>query len=152
MGKKVLIAVDESEESVHALHWALDSSVVQQSDEVVLFHAQPHPRIYAAPAGPGGFFVAPELLASIEKHNKQTSEVVVEKAKNICEEKQINATVMVGVGDAREAICETVEKLHADVLVMGSHGYGAVKRVFLGSVSDYCVHNAKCSVLIVKKK
>jgi nucleotide-binding universal stress UspA family protein len=43
-----------------------------------------------------------------------------------------------------------VDKLGADVLVMGSHGYGLFKRALLGSVSDYCVRNANCPVLIVK--
>nr|ABA94830.1 hypothetical protein LOC_Os11g40660 [Oryza sativa Japonica Group] len=43
-----------------------------------------------------------------------------------------------------------VDKLGADVLVMGSHGYGLFKRALLGRVSDYCVRNASCPVLIVK--
>ncbi|KAF3556416.1 hypothetical protein F2Q69_00010234 [Brassica cretica] len=37
------------------------------------------------------------------------------------------------------------------ILVVGSHGYGAIKRAVLGSVSDYCAHHAHCSVMIVKK-
>lgn len=32
-------------------------------------------------------------------------------------------------GDARDLICQTAEKLHADMLVMGSHGYGLIKRL-----------------------
>lgn len=54
-------------------------------------------------------------------------------------------------GDARYVICDAVEKLGCYMLVIGSHGYGAIKRTFLGSVSDYCAHNANCPVLIVKK-
>lgn len=54
-------------------------------------------------------------------------------------------------GDPRDVICEMAEKLAADVLVMGSHGYGLIKRAFLGSVSNYCAQNVKCPVLIVKK-
>lgn len=33
-----------------------------------------------------------------------------------------------GCGDAKDVICATVEKLEADTLVMGSHGYGFIKR------------------------
>ncbi|KAL0391115.1 UNVERIFIED_CONTAM: hypothetical protein Scaly_0468600 [Sesamum calycinum] len=54
-------------------------------------------------------------------------------------------------GDARNVLCDAVEKHHASVLVVGSHGYGALKRAVLGSVSDYCAHHAHCSVMIVKK-
>jgi len=31
-------------------------------------------------------------------------------------------------GDARNVLCDTVEKYHASILVVGSHGYGAIKR------------------------
>jgi nucleotide-binding universal stress UspA family protein len=31
-------------------------------------------------------------------------------------------------GDPRDAICQMAEKLGADALVMGSHGYGLIKR------------------------
>jgi len=31
-------------------------------------------------------------------------------------------------GDPRNVLCEAVEKHHASMLVVGSHGYGAIKR------------------------
>lgn len=31
-------------------------------------------------------------------------------------------------GDARNVLCEAVDKHHASALVVGSHGYGAIKR------------------------
>lgn len=37
------------------------------------------------------------------------------------------------------------------VFVLGSHGYGFIKRVFLGSMSDYLAYHAHCSFMIVKK-
>ena len=63
---------------------------------------------------------------------------------------EMKVEVKVAVGDARSVICQMADKLGADVLVMGSHGYGLFKRALLGSVSDYCVRNANCPVLIVK--
>uniref|UniRef100_A0A2P2NSF4 UspA domain-containing protein n=1 Tax=Rhizophora mucronata TaxID=61149 RepID=A0A2P2NSF4_RHIMU len=44
-----------------------------------------------------------------------------------------------------------VEKLCVDLLVMGSHGYGPIRRTFLGSVSNHCAQHVKCPVLIVKR-
>ncbi len=45
--------------------------------------------------------------------------------------------------------------LQIDLMVLGSRGMGSFKRslmsfVGLGSVSDYCVHNLACPVLVVK--
>lgn len=36
---------------------------------------------------------------------------------------------MIDHGDARDLICQAAEKLHVDMLVMGSHGYGLIKRL-----------------------
>ncbi|KAL0662991.1 hypothetical protein Bca4012_099828 [Brassica carinata] len=55
-----------------------------------------------------------------------------------------------GTGDPKEMICQAVEQTHVDLLVVGSRGLGMIKRVFLGSVSDYCAQHAKCPILIVR--
>lgn len=39
-----------------------------------------------------------------------------------------DVTVEVVEGDARNVMCEAVEKHHASILVVGSHGYGAIRR------------------------
>ena len=37
-----------------------------------------------------------------------------------------------------------------DLIVMGTHGRGGVKRMILGSVADYAVRNARCPVVTVR--
>jgi len=46
-------------------------------------------------------------------------------------------------------LCEA-EQWGADLIVLGSHGYGPIRRFFLGSVSLYIALNAHCSVLIAR--
>lgn len=41
---------------------------------------------------------------------------------------QINIERRIGRGDAKEVICKAVEKLRANMLVMGTHDYGFFKR------------------------
>lgn len=41
---------------------------------------------------------------------------------------QINIEKVVGTGDAKNVICNAAKKLGADTLVVGSHGYGFIKR------------------------
>jgi len=48
------------------------------------------------------------------------------------------------------AILEEAERLDADLLVVGSHGYGPVRRGILGSVSQAVALHASCSVEIVR--
>ncbi|RVX12514.1 hypothetical protein CK203_011816 [Vitis vinifera] len=63
----------------------------------------------------------------------------------------VYAETITEVGDPKEAICKAVEKLNIQFLVLDSHGRGAFGRAFLGSVSNYWSHNAKCPVLVVRK-
>nr|DAD31815.1 TPA_asm: hypothetical protein HUJ06_010666 [Nelumbo nucifera] len=64
---------------------------------------------------------------------------------------RVTAETISVIGDPKEAICEAVEKFNISLLILGSHGRGVIKRAVLGSVSNYCVHTAKCPVLVVKK-
>lgn len=49
----------------------------------------------------------------------------------------IDAAVDVVEGDARNVLCEAVEKHHASTLVVGSHGYGAIRRYSLIQIWNY---------------
>ena len=54
-------------------------------------------------------------------------------------------------GDPRDVICGAAEKAGADMVVMGSHGYGFLQKALRGSVSSHCVQNCKCPVVVVKR-
>ena len=53
-------------------------------------------------------------------------------------------------GHPSSTICEFAKSCHADVIFMGRRGYSGWQEMFLGSVSNYVVHHAPCSVLLVK--
>ncbi|KAH0462223.1 hypothetical protein IEQ34_009798 [Dendrobium chrysotoxum] len=93
-----------------------------------------------------------DIRPYVESDLKRAAAKVIDKAKELCAANSVSDAIFEVVeGDARNVLCDAVEKFSADVLVVGSHGYGAIKRVVLGSVSDYCAHHADCTVMIVKK-
>ena len=47
-------------------------------------------------------------------------------------------------------ICDFAQSCQAQAIVIGSRGYSGLKEMFLGSVSNYIVHHAPCSVLLVR--
>ncbi|KAG8098158.1 hypothetical protein GUJ93_ZPchr0013g36685 [Zizania palustris] len=158
---KVVVAVDASEESLHALAWALDNIVVRRAaggcggvSSLVVVHAQPGADHYVYPVaahGIGAIAYAPAAaIESMRKAQDEISTKVVSRALDACKQREVNATGAILEGDAKEAICQAVEEMHADLLVLGSRGLGKIKRAFLGSVSDYLVHHACCPVLVVK--
>ncbi|PQQ15076.1 universal stress protein A-like protein [Prunus yedoensis var. nudiflora] len=90
----------------------------------------------------------------MEKYGTDMVNSVMQRAEAVYRNFHTNAHVhierMIGRGDPKDVICNTVEKLRADTLVMGSHGYGFLKRTLVGSVSDYCAKHVECPVVIVK--
>ncbi|CAL5208907.1 unnamed protein product [Lathyrus oleraceus] len=146
----MVVAIDESEHSAYALKWTLDHFFNDNNSlfKLVLLHARPSATSSVGLAGPG----AAEVLPMVDSDLKRVAARVADSAKQLCIKKSVNDVIVEVVeGDARNVLCDTVEKHHASILVVGSHGYGAIKRAVLGSVSDYCAHHAHCTVMIVKK-
>ncbi|MEM1291408.1 MAG: universal stress protein [Cyanobacteria bacterium P01_H01_bin.162] len=54
------------------------------------------------------------------------------------------------VGDAGRQICRVAKDWSADVIVLGRHQRSGIQEILLGSVSNYVMHHASCSVLIVQ--
>ncbi|CAD6203324.1 unnamed protein product [Miscanthus lutarioriparius] len=158
-GRRILVAVDEGDESVQALRWCLGTfAAASRGDTVILLYVRPPPPTYSV-LDASGYLFAEEVTAVIDRYSREVADAVVEKAQKLCtlyskdvdeSDHEMKVDVKVAVGDARAVICHMADKLGADVLVMGSHGYGFFKRALLGSVSDYCLRNASCPVLIVK--
>ena len=149
--RKILVAVDQGEESTYALSWCLHNVVSPNSnDTLILLYAKPPRVVYSALDG-SGYLFSTDILTTMERYAEEVAESVIEKAKRLCKElKEVKVETMVMYGDARDVICEVAEKFHVDMVVMGSRGYGLIKRAFLGSVSNHCAQNVKCPVLIVK--
>ncbi|MGB5631602.1 MAG: universal stress protein [Waterburya sp.] len=53
------------------------------------------------------------------------------------------------VGHPGSLIRDLAKNWNADLIVMGRRGLSSLQEVFLGSVSNYILHHAPCSVLIV---
>ncbi|KAL6847415.1 hypothetical protein ACP4OV_023268 [Aristida adscensionis] len=151
-GKKavMVVGVDESEHSGYALEWTLRHFFApgQPQRHRLLVVAAKTPASFVVGAGAGAG--TPELLPKLEADLKRAAAQAVDKAKRLCSQVVEDVGYEVFEGDARNVLCDAVERHHAEMLVVGSHGYGAFKRAVLGSVSDYCSHHAHCTVMIVK--
>ncbi|CAL5399667.1 unnamed protein product [Camellia sinensis] len=162
-GKKVMVAIDESMSSYHALMWLLKNlreTINSSGNPLLICMVQPspptNPNVFAAPLGNARInfpISSMEYVKSVQEQNKVVSMGILEKAKGICTSHGVKAeTILIAeVGDPKVAVCNAVEKYNINLLILGDHELGLIQRVLVGSVSSYCVQNAKCPVLVVKK-
>lgn len=53
-------------------------------------------------------------------------------------------------GEPAEMIAQTAKNCDASLVVVGSHGWGPIRRLLFGSVSTALLHHAPCPVLVVR--
>jgi nucleotide-binding universal stress UspA family protein len=64
----------------------------------------------------------------------------------------VEVSFLVWDGDPGDTIVEAATAEQVDMVLVGSHGRGAVGRFFLGSVSEHVVRHAPCPVLVVRPR
>ncbi|MFO0631503.1 MAG: universal stress protein [Nannocystaceae bacterium] len=55
----------------------------------------------------------------------------------------------VRIGQPADIVCDTAKEIGADLVIIGSHGYGAFERL-LGTTASKIVHRCPCSVMVVR--
>ena len=137
----VLVAVDFSETSKNAIVYGRNLArafgarlhVLHVADVISTSAAQFYPE------GPGD----PEAKA-IELATAQLRAY-------LGAEHALDARVEVRVApDAAEAIVEYGRDIHADLIVLGTHGRTGMSRFFMGSVAEHVVRRADSPVLVVR--
>ena len=66
--------------------------------------------------------------------------------------RNIQAEILQNMGDAGRTICETAKNYSADLIVMGRNQKSMLSEIFVGSTSNYVLHHAPCSVLVIQQK
>lgn len=86
-----------------------------------------------------------ELESYLEGQSKEVALQTEARLKDL----KLQVQSLVVKGDPAQSVLNIAEQQKCDLIIMGSHQRGAVKRFLLGSVSNYVVHHSHCPVLIV---
>lgn len=136
--RNIIVAVDGSDEALRAVDLAADIASRFGARLTVVHVVEP----LFVPPEPYGF-----NSGALEASNREYGAKVLKDAAARIEGRGIETRTELLTGAPPEAIVDACRD--ADMLVVGSRGRGAVKRVLLGSVSDRLVHLAKMPVLVV---
>lgn len=139
MQPQILVAYDFGHASDKALEWAIEMQRgLGGTLPIHVMHVlNPVPLI-------GAEAVLPALSED------DISEVREELKRAVREHGATASTDVVVAQFTGEAILEAARRLAADLIVMGTHGRGGLRRVALGSVAEHVVRHANCPVVTVR--
>ncbi|RFU67748.1 universal stress protein [Bacillus sp. V59.32b] len=141
--KKILVAVDGSQEADRAFKKALEISKRNDS-QIVLAHVIdtrnfPTIEAYDLTIRDRTESFAGELM---DKYKAEAAEAGLEDLK-----------VEIELGNPKVKIAKDLPKKHeTDLIICGATGLNAIERLMLGSVSDYVTRHAACDVLVIRSE
>ncbi|MFN9371806.1 MAG: universal stress protein [Planctomycetaceae bacterium] len=142
--KRILVATDFSQHSRLALKYA--ATLAQAfGAEVILCHVLEKPDFLSTlPPVMEGYF-PPNLAELHEKHARTESEAQLAQAGIK------NGRIVLPHGNPAAETVAAAKREQADLLVVGTHGRGALTHLLLGSVAEKIVRSAGCPVLTVRQ-
>jgi len=143
--KNVVAAVDFSQVSVAVLEHAAALATALSAKVWLLHVAAPEPEFVGYAVGPDS--VRDQRAAELRSEHRE-----LQHRTEALRERGLEAQALLVQGPTVEKILSEAASLEADLIVMGSHGRGAIGRALLGSVSEGVLHAARCPVTILPSR
>jgi nucleotide-binding universal stress UspA family protein len=138
----IIVGIDGSDHSRHALEWAVREAAVRHAPLTVFTVQQAVIGYWGSPVlYPGDA----DLAEQGRKTAQEETDTVLEKIGS--ESRPSSVTVRAATGLPAEALLEAAAD--ADLLVVGSRGAGGFKSLPMGSVSTQVTHHARCPVVVI---
>lgn len=138
---KILLPVDGSDHTKHMLAWlTTHSEWLGNAHEYTVLTVVP-------PIPPHAMeFLDPEFLRS---YDKDQAEVVFKPIQAFFAQNQLKATYVHRLGNAGDEIANEASKGH-DLVIMGSHGRGALAGLVMGSTATRVLAACRTPVLLIR--
>ena len=149
MALRILMGTDGSDDALAAARRGAELLAPGGTIHLVCV-AEPPAMVYAGmESGFAGGMATPEQIDAAWKGATDEATTALARTREALGTATVETSIERG-GAPGVVLCERAEALKVDVVVVGSRGRGAFKRLVLGSVSMYVVHNAPCPVLVVR--
>ena len=139
---KLLVAVDLSEATQIIVKKAEEIAIALSAKIWILHNAEPEPDFVEFKVDPQA---AREALAE-KFHNEHLQ---IQEIANRLRKAGLDATALLVHGATVETILKEASDLDVDMIVVGTHGRGAMYQLLVGSVSEGILHKSRCPVLVI---
>lgn len=140
---KLMVPIDGSESSMHALDHAIALAKERRGLELSLLNVHPDPIVY----GEIQVYVPTDRML---EEQRKGSEALLAPAADKVRAAGVPCTTEIEAGDAATTIARRADALQCEGIVMGTRGMGAIANLLLGSVAIKVVHLANVPVTLVK--
>jgi nucleotide-binding universal stress UspA family protein len=145
--RPILFATDGSPSAEEAQREAFE--LAERLDAPLLVVSVVHAAVPAVGyAGYGYSNIVAELTEA--EHHRVTA--LLASVAETAEAEGVHCSTIAADGFAVEEICKKANEYDAQLIVVGSHGWGPARRFLSGSVSTGLVHSAPCPVLVVRPR
>ena len=101
-------------------------------------------------------WVPPEnYIEALEAASEEQAQAILKKASETIRNGHngnLRISTEIVMGHPKHAIIDEADSWGADLILLGSHGYRGLTRLWLGSVSQAVASHAKCSVGIIRER
>ncbi len=158
MYQKILVALDRSDITDAVFNQSLDLAKATQASLRLLHVLSSEEEHSPMPILPGmeSIYWSPGTTVNIDTLQKQWQQYSVECLQSLQHHTEvacaagIQADYQQVAGTAGKTICQVAQQWGTDLIMVGNRGRIGFREFVLGSVSNYVMHHATCSVLIVK--
>jgi len=142
---RILVAVDGSSHSAKVAKAAIEQvSAYREPTELHLAYVH-------LPIPTMGGLIKPIGHEALQRYYREEGEDALRGAKKLFDRAKLACTLHIMVGPIAESLTSEAKKLKCDLIIMGTHGMGAISGLLLGSVATRTVHLARCPVMLIRE-
>ena len=150
---KILVAIDNSDSAESIFNQAIDLAHREESELMIFSCVQWAPSLYPEPAINIG--TMPEhdfssLDLEMTQINLSKTKERLQAYQQKAQEANVKAGIAYDAGEPGALICKNAQAWGAELILLGRRGRSGLAELMLGSVSNYVVHRASCSVLVIQ--
>ena len=134
--RRILVPVDFSEPSLAGLDYAIELSQLVGASLTLLFVAEP-------------LYYGGDMGLLLEEYQRYGHDELA-RLQSRLKKRGIDCETMLRTGKAYQVICDEAERVHADLIVMSTHGRSGLSHLLMGSVAEKVVRTASRPVLTVR--